>query len=81
MLEYAWKLTRSPELMRETDVAALREAGFSDTAVLDVCQITGYFNFVNRLADGLGVEIEAYWTDESLTMTREEFDALGRSRE
>lgn len=80
MLEYAWKLTRSPEAMGEADVSALRDAGFDDTAILDVCQITAYFNFVNRLADGLGVELEDYWTDETSTLTRAEFDALKASR-
>ncbi len=42
---------------------ALREAGFGDTAILDINQVTGYYAFVNRLADGLGVELEAYWDD------------------
>jgi uncharacterized peroxidase-related enzyme len=81
MLEYAWKLTRTPHRMAEGDVTALREAGFDDTAILDICQITGYFNFVNRLADGLGVELEDYWTDESLTITREEFESGKRRSE
>ena len=35
--------------------------GFDDTGVLDVCQVTSYYNYVNRLADGLGVELEAFW--------------------
>jgi len=81
MLEYAWKLTRDPHRMTREDVRALREAEFDDTAILDICQITGYFNFVNRLADGLGVEIEDYWTEETLTMTREEFAATRRPHE
>jgi uncharacterized peroxidase-related enzyme len=78
MLEYAWKLTRTPHQMGESDVDALRQEGFDDTAILDICQVTGYFNFVNRLADGLGVELEDYWTREALTMTREEFEATRR---
>jgi uncharacterized peroxidase-related enzyme len=64
MLDYAVKLTREPWAMTEEDVERLREAGFDDTGILDICQITGYYNFVNRLADGLGVELESYW-DES----------------
>ena len=47
--------------MIEADVAALREAGFSDTAILDINQVTGYYAYVNRLADGLGVELEEFW--------------------
>jgi alkylhydroperoxidase family enzyme len=48
----------------EADVTALRTAGLSDEAILDVNQVTGYYAFVNRLADGLGVELEAFWGDE-----------------
>lgn len=58
MLRYARKLTSDPDKMKKEDVNALREAQWSDAAILDICQITGYFNFVNRLADGLGVQLE-----------------------
>jgi alkylhydroperoxidase family enzyme len=58
MLEYAVKLTLEPWNMVEGDVIALREAGFGDAAILDINQVTGYYAFVNRLADGLGVELE-----------------------
>lgn len=58
MLDYVAKLTREPWAMEESDVTALREAGFSDAAILDINQVTGYYAFANRLADGLGVELE-----------------------
>ena len=58
MLGYAEKVTRSPAAVRPKDVEALRHAGFSDGAILDICQVAAYFAFVNRLADGLGVELE-----------------------
>ena len=61
MLEYVEKLTVRPWDMIEEDVKTLRQAGFSDTAVLDINQVTGYYAYVNRLADGLGVELEAFW--------------------
>ncbi len=61
MLDYAAKLTLEPWNMARTDVERLREVGFSDAAILDISQITAYYNFVNRLADGLGVELEPYW--------------------
>ncbi len=64
MLEYAEKLTLRPWDMTKHDVDELRTAGFSDTAILDINQIAGYFAFVNRLADGLGVELEPYWAGE-----------------
>ncbi len=58
MLRYVDKLTRTPAKMTKQDVTTLHEAGFSDSAVLDICQVAGYYAFVNRLADGLGVELE-----------------------
>lgn len=65
MLGYTDKLTRHPWEMVEQDVIELRNAGFSDAAILDINQVAGYYAFVNRLADGLGVELEAYATVES----------------
>jgi uncharacterized peroxidase-related enzyme len=60
MLAYVEKLTLRPWDMVEADVIALRAAAFSDAAILDINQVTGYYAYVNRLADGLGVELEAY---------------------
>jgi len=70
MLTYAEKLTLTPGAMAKTDVMALRAAGFSDTAILDINQVTGYFAYVNRLADGLGVPLEEFWrtVDEDTDM-------------
>lgn len=62
MLDYAAKLTQTPSAVVKDDVEGLREAGFSDRAILDVAQITAYFAFVTRLASGLGVTREDYWT-------------------
>jgi uncharacterized peroxidase-related enzyme len=66
MLDYAVKLTREPAAIAQADVEALRRAGFSDAAILDICQVTAYYAFVNRLADGLGVELEAYWNEQQV---------------
>jgi len=65
MCEYVKKLTLRPWEMVEADVVALREAGFSDSAILDINQVTGYYAYVNRLADGLGVELEEFWKELS----------------
>jgi uncharacterized peroxidase-related enzyme len=65
MLDYAVKLTLEPWNMGEEEVQALRAAGFSDAAILDINQVTGYYAFVNRLADGLGVELEDFWGNEA----------------
>ena len=61
MLAYADKLTREPWAMRDEDLEPMRRTGFDDRAILDVNQIAAYFAFVNRIADGLGVELEGYW--------------------
>ena len=62
MLTYAVKLTREPWHMVEADVVALRQAGFTDAAILDINQVAGYYAFANRLVDGLGVELEGIHT-------------------
>lgn len=76
MLEYAVELTRAPHAVTEADVERLKEAGFDDAAVLDICQVASYYNYVNRLADGLGVELEDHWEEDDLTLTREELERL-----
>ena len=58
LLAYAAKLTRTPGAMAAADVDLLRQAGFGDRAIHDACAIVSYFAFVNRMADGLGVELE-----------------------
>jgi uncharacterized peroxidase-related enzyme len=63
MLAYAAALTRDPAGIGSQDVEALRGAGLSDAAILDVCQIAAYYAFVNRLANGLGVELEDWWEE------------------
>lgn len=55
-LSYAEKLTLYPQQVKEKDVAELKKAGYRDEDVLDINLIVSYFNFVNRIANGLGVE-------------------------
>lgn len=61
MLRYVEKLTLEPGKMKESDVSSLRKVGFSDTDILDINQITAYYAYVNRTADGLGVSLEGFW--------------------
>jgi len=58
LLAFAEKLTRTPGAMERSDVERLREAGFGDAAIHDAVQVIGYFNYINRIADGLGVDPE-----------------------
>jgi NAD(P)H-hydrate epimerase len=58
---YARKLTRAPATVREADVAMLRAAGLDDRAIVDANQVVAYFNYVNRVVEGLGVQLEERW--------------------
>ena len=55
MLRYAEKLTLRPNSMVQEDVLALKAVGAEDGEILELNQIVGYFNYVNRLLNGLGV--------------------------
>ena len=55
LLRYAEKLTKSPELMKKSDVDKLKELEISDGEILEANQIICYFNYVNRTINGLGV--------------------------
>lgn len=69
LMQYARKLTVTPSQMQESDVAALRSAGLGDGEILEANQIIGYFNYVNRLLNGLGVTTDGdtvgYYSGES----------------
>lgn len=56
MVDYVVKLTNEPYEVEESDIDILREADFSDENILNINLVTSYFNFVNRIALGLGVE-------------------------
>lgn len=58
MLTYTEVLTVTPWLITQQHIDGLRAAGFDDRGVHDICAIVSYFAFVNRVADGLGVELE-----------------------
>lgn len=57
---YAEKLTTSPHQIGDEDIITLRRHGFDDVAIHDATQIVGYFNYINRVADALGVEHEEF---------------------
>lgn len=65
MLSYAVKLTVAPANMAAADVDGLRAVGFSDRDILDICTVTGYYAYVNRIADGLGVTVESWLQPDS----------------
>jgi len=67
LLQYAEKLTITPGEMQESDVRALQDAGLDDGQILEANQIIGYFNYVNRSLNGLGVstqgDVIGYYSD------------------
>jgi uncharacterized peroxidase-related enzyme len=58
MVHFAVRLTGGPATVGEADATALRAVGLDDGAIHDLCAVVAYFNFVNRMAIGLGVELE-----------------------
>jgi len=54
------RLTATPGAMTPHDVKTLREASFSDRAISDAVQVVSYFNYINRVADALGVDLEEW---------------------
>ena len=59
LLDFAVKLTKQPSGVRREDLDALRDYSFTDEQLVDIIHCIGYFNFINRVLDGLGVDPEA----------------------
>ncbi|HET9243455.1 MAG TPA: hypothetical protein VFN99_08415 [Gaiella sp.] len=55
------KLTKDPGGMTRADADTLREHGWSDVAIHDAIQVISYFNYVNRIAEAVGIEDEPEW--------------------
>lgn len=58
LIDYAVTLTHTPDAVTSQAIENLRAVVLSDAAIHDVAAVTAYFNFVNRLALGLGVDLE-----------------------
>lgn len=78
ILAYAERLTRKPASVTSADIERMREAGLGDEAILHACEVASYFNYVNRMADGLGVRLEDDWDQPLLRMPGEEPTGPGR---
>jgi uncharacterized peroxidase-related enzyme len=61
LAEFAHKLTREPAAIERGDVDELRSHAFDDAAIHDAMQVIAYFNYVNRIADAVGIEDEPDW--------------------
>lgn len=58
LLQFAERLALQPGNVEEEHIDALRDHGLDDRAISDTVQVVGYFSYINRIADGLGVDLE-----------------------
>lgn len=58
LARFAVKVTRQPASVRPRDLVALRRHGLRDRDILDAVQVISYFNYINRIADALGIDPE-----------------------
>jgi uncharacterized peroxidase-related enzyme len=61
LCDYAVKLTLTPAAVGAADADALRAHGFDDETIHDAIQVIGYFNYINRVAEGVGTDPEPEW--------------------
>ena len=66
MLEYVEKITLSASTITSDDVERLRQVGWNDREILDIALVSSYYNFRCRMADSLGVEIDAANVNQEL---------------
>ena len=61
LCDFAIQLTRDPARIAQADIDLLRTHGIDDAAIHDAIQVIGYFNYINRIADAVGIEDEPEW--------------------
>ncbi len=61
LCDFAILLTRTPAGVTERHIDDLRAHGCSDTAIHDAIQVVSFFNYINRVADGVGIDAEPDW--------------------
>lgn len=61
LCDYALKLTAAPADVGAADADLLRNHGWNDGAIHDAIQVISYFNYINRIAEGVGIEDEPEW--------------------
>ncbi|MGH3023277.1 MAG: peroxidase [Gaiellaceae bacterium] len=66
LCDLAVKLTAEPGAMSRADADALRAHGWTDVAIHDAIQVISYFNYINRIAEAVGIEDEPEWASTDL---------------
>jgi len=80
LCDYAVLVTTNVHAAGEAEIAGLREAGWSEAAILEAVEIVGFFNYYNRLVDALGVESEPEWAAEEVNARPAEIPGPRTSR-
>ena len=62
LCDFAVKVTREPSSPTAADLQGLRQIGLTDAAIHDAIQVIAYFNYINRVADAVGIEDEPEWS-------------------
>ncbi len=71
LLDVCARLTIKPWTIAQSDLDKLRGHGWSDTAIHDAFQVVSYFSYINRVCDGLGVDLEAIMPDKPASWYRD----------
>jgi uncharacterized peroxidase-related enzyme len=65
LCDFAVAMTREPARVSQEDVDRLRAHGWTDAAIHDAIQVVSFFNYINRVADAVGIEDEPEWSRTS----------------
>ena len=80
ILEFATRITREPDSIRQTDIDALRDVGWEDETIEDAINVVALFNYVNRLVDAFGIEgDDAYFKHVGATLATQGYAPLVKS--
>jgi uncharacterized peroxidase-related enzyme len=64
LCDFAVKLTTAAATVDQSDIDEMRAQGLDDASISDAIQVVGYFNYVTRVADGVGIEDEPEWRSD-----------------
>jgi uncharacterized protein YciW len=74
------RVTRTPAAVRRRDVEILRECGLTDRDILDAVEVISYFNYINRVADALGIDPEPEMREAFQRWRKDKAAELPRSK-
>ena len=63
LCDFAAQLTREPASIADAEIDGLRAHGWTDPAIHDAIQVISFFNYINRVADAVGIENEPEWAE------------------